>query len=122
MNVISVMGRRLRVLVVEEDDASRCDLEKAVRFLGHECRTAKDGLQAWEMHQADRADVILSDWKMPHLDGVELCRRVRAADAEGTYTYFIFLTAFDDKEHFLRGMEAGADDYHAKPVDIDELQ
>jgi two-component system chemotaxis response regulator CheY len=112
----------LKVLVVDDDEVSRRGLEQAVRLLGHECRSARDGLEAWEMHQADRADVILSDWKMPRIDGLELCRRLRAADAEGPYTYFVFMTSFDDKEHFLRGMEAGADDYHAKPVDIDELQ
>jgi two-component system cell cycle response regulator len=112
----------LRVLVVDDDDESRRGLEKAVLFLGHECRSAKDGLEAWEMLQAARSDVILSDWNMPRLDGVELCRRVRAAEVDGTYTYFIFLTGFGDKDHFLRGMEAGADDYHAKPVDLDELR
>jgi two-component system, cell cycle response regulator len=113
---------RLRVLVVDDDDVSRHALEQAVKLLGHECRSAGDGLEAFEMHRADRADVILSDWKMPHMGGVELCRRLRAADGDSAYTYFIFMTGFDDKEHFLRGMEAGADDYHAKPADIDELQ
>jgi len=57
-----------------------------VRLLGYECRSAKDGLEAWGMHEADRADVILSDWKMPRMDGLELCRRVRAGDGRG-YTY-----------------------------------
>jgi len=112
----------LKVLVVDDDPASRHGLERAVRFLGHECKGARDGLEAWEMHQAGRADVILSDWEMPRMDGVELCRRTRAAADEGAYTYFIFMTGYDDKEHFLRGMEAGADDYHPKPVDVDELQ
>lgn len=112
----------LRVLVVEDDEPSRRGLEKAVRLLGHDCRSAKDGLEAWEMHEADRADVILSDWRMPRMDGLELCRRVRAGDGEGAYTYFVFMTRFGDKEHFLRGMEAGADDYHGSPFDIDELQ
>jgi two-component system chemotaxis response regulator CheY len=74
------------------------------------------------MHQADHADVILSDWRMPRMDGIELCRRTRVADKEKAYTYFIFMTAFDDKEHFLRGMDAGADDYQIKPIDLDELQ
>ncbi|MDP8998642.1 MAG: diguanylate cyclase [Myxococcota bacterium] len=113
---------RLSVLVVDADEASRHDLEQALRLLGHDCRSAKDGVEALEIHQANRADVVLSDWKMPRIDGVELCRRLRAADGEGAYTYFIFMTGFDDKEHFLRGMEAGADDYHSKPVDIDELR
>jgi len=59
---------------------------------------------------------------MPRMDGLELCRKIRAADHDAAYTYFILMAAFGDREHFLLGMEAGADDYHAKPVDIDELQ
>jgi two-component system cell cycle response regulator len=113
---------RLKVLVVDGDPLSRVGLQEAVQRLGHECRTAKDGLEAWGILQADRAEVVLSDWTLPHMGGVELCRRMRAADGEGTYTYFIFMTGFDDREHFLRGMEAGADDYHTKPVDIEELE
>jgi two-component system cell cycle response regulator len=114
---------RLKVLVVDDDAMSRAALEQAVKVLGYECRAARDGVEAWEMQRADRADVILSDWSMPRMDGVELCRRTRAADDDdGIYTYFIFMTGFDDREHFLRGMEAGADDYHTKPVDIEELQ
>jgi two-component system cell cycle response regulator len=113
---------RLSVLVVDDEDATRHTLVHAVSLLGHDCRSASDGFEAWEMHQTDHADVILCDWKMPRMDGLELCLRVRAAEVEGAYTYFIFVTGFDDKEHFLRGMEAGADDFHSKPVDIDELQ
>jgi two-component system cell cycle response regulator len=113
---------RLKVLVVDSDPLSRLALQQAVHRLGHECRTAKDGLEAWEILRADRADVVLSDWSLPRMGGVELCRRMRAADGDGAYTYFIFMTGFDDREHFLRGMEAGADDYHTKPVDIEELQ
>ena len=112
----------LKVLVVEDEDAARQALEKAIRLLGYECRSARDGLDAWEMHQQEHADVILSDWQMPRMDGVELCRRTRVNADEGAYTYFIFMTSFGDKDHFLRGMEAGADDYHTKPVDLDELR
>jgi len=115
-------SRPLDVLVAEDDKASREALGRAVRLLGHECRTAKDGLEAWEMHSQERADVILCDWKMPQMDGLELCKRTRAIEQDGSYTYFIFMTAFDDREHLLEGMAAGADDYHAKPIDIDELQ
>jgi diguanylate cyclase (GGDEF)-like protein len=110
------------VLVVENDDASRRALAKAVTTLGYDCRTARDGMEAWEYQRSDRADVVLSDWRMPRMDGVELCQRIRASEEGGTYTYFILLTGYDDKEHFVRGMNAGADDYHTKPVDLDELR
>ena len=113
---------RLKVLVVDDDDGARQSLEQAVRLLGHECRSARDGAEAWAAHQHQPADVILSDWQMPRMDGLELCRRTRVSEGEGPYTYFIFMTSFPDKEHFIRGMEAGADDYHIKPVDLDELR
>ena len=69
----------------------------------------------------DRADLVLSDWRMPKLDGIALCRKIRGSDASRAYTQFIFVTGNDDKSHFLEGMHAGADGYLAKPVDIDEL-
>jgi two-component system, cell cycle response regulator len=112
----------LRILVVEDEDAARSALESAVRSLGYECRGACDGRQALQMLKTGPADVILSNWSMPRMDGVELCRHIRAHAGEGAYTYFIFMTGLADKEHFLRGMEAGADDYHTKPVDLDELR
>lgn len=121
-DVLAEKLRPLRVLVVEDDGAARRALVTAVRILGHECREAQDGLEAWELHQREAADVIISDWQMPRMDGLELCRRTRVSREEGTYTYFILMTGFDDKEHFVRGMEAGADDYHTKPVDLDELR
>ena len=112
----------LWVLVVDDDGDARRGLEEAVHLLGHRCLTAKDGLEALEIHRSRHADVILSDWKMPRMDGLELCSRIRAADDDAAYTYFILMAGFGDREHFLRGMEAGADDYHTKPVDIRELQ
>src|SRR3954447_2016882 len=59
----------LKVLIVDDDHDSRRALERAVVLLGHTCRAARDGQQAWEMHQAEHADVILSDWGMPGIDG-----------------------------------------------------
>jgi two-component system chemotaxis response regulator CheY len=111
-----------KILVVDDDDLAREGLCEALARRGHHCRAAADGTEAWELHRAERADVILSDWRMPRLDGVELCKRVRATDAGGAYTYFVLMSAFGDKEHFLRGMAAGADDYLHKPVDLDELE
>src|SRR5581483_9137534 len=93
-----------------------------VASLGHRCRSARDGLEAWHMHGQQRADVILSDWRMPRMDGLELCRRTRASAESGQYTYFIFTTALADKQHYIEGLEAGADDYQTKPIDLDELR
>ncbi len=74
------------------------------------------------MHEAEPVDVILADWRMPRMDGLELCRRTRAADDDERYTYFVFMTSFADREHFIHGLEAGADDYQTKPIDLDELR
>ena len=118
----SVPRGPLNVIVADDDDSTREILVNAVRALGYNCRGAVDGLDAWQLHEREHADVILSDWQMPRMDGIELCRRTRAASSHRGYTYFIFLTSFADKEHLLGGMNAGADDYHTKPVDLDELQ
>ncbi len=75
----SAVAAPLEVLVADDDDAAREALVAAVESLGHRCRAARDGLEAWELHRQRRADVILSDWKMPGMDGLELCRRTRAS-------------------------------------------
>jgi diguanylate cyclase (GGDEF)-like protein len=119
--VVSAAPDPLKVLIVDDEPDARHGLEMAVRSLGHFCAVARDGLEAWEMHQADRADVILADWNMPGLDGIGLCQRVRL-DPRLPYVHFIFVTAKNDKLHFIEGMHAGADDYITKPVDLDELE
>jgi diguanylate cyclase (GGDEF)-like protein len=112
----------LRVLIAEDDTVSRMILTKAVEKSGHECLAVEDGEKAWELFQnTPEVDVVISDWMMPGIDGPEFCRRVRAANS-GWYTFFIFLTALGDKQHLLEGMQAGADDYLAKPLDREQLQ
>jgi diguanylate cyclase (GGDEF)-like protein len=119
---LSPLAEPLDVLVAEDDESSRKGLEREMQYLGHRCRAASDGKEAWDMQQERRADVIVSDYRMPRLDGAELCRNVRVADGDETYTYFILLTAFADREHLLHGMEAGADDYEQKPIDLDKIE
>jgi two-component system cell cycle response regulator len=115
------MSDALNVLVVEDDTDPREMLRHAIESWGHECRTACDGAEALEMHEREPADVIISDWQMPRMDGLELCKRTRVSEGDH-YTYFIFMTGLTDKEHFLLGMQAGADDYQTKPIDLDELR
>jgi two-component system cell cycle response regulator len=115
-------SKALKVLIADDERDCRDTLEDAVRCLGHSCSIARDGVEAWEMHEANRADVILSDWKMPRMDGVGLCKKVREDDTDQSYTHFIFVTGNGDKAHFIDGMHAGADDYISKPVDLDELE
>jgi diguanylate cyclase (GGDEF)-like protein len=110
----------MRVLIAEDDPISRLILRRAVELLAHECLVATDGLEAWEHYGRSELDVIISDWMMPGLDGVELCRRIRQQPGKA-YTYFILLTALSDRRDFLTGMKAGADDYLTKPLDQDQL-
>lgn len=110
----------MKILLAEDSAASRFLLQRALEELGHDCIVAEDGLQAWERYKAEMPEVVISDWIMPGLDGDELCRRIRA-DEDNPYTYFVMLTSLEDKEHVLRGMQAGVDDYLAKPLDRNDL-
>lgn len=110
----------MKILVAEDDDVSRFMTVKAVQALGYECISADDGESAWRLYQREGADTVISDWMMPGMDGVELCKRIRRMD-DRAYTYFIILTALSEREYRLEGMRAGADDYLAKPLDRDEL-
>ncbi len=110
----------MRVLIAEDDLLTRTILRKAAATVGSECYVANNGEEAWRIFEERPVDVIISDWMMPGLDGIELCRRVRAANRE-EYTYFILLTGLSDKVHMLTGLEAGADDFLSKPVDPSEL-
>jgi predicted ATPase/DNA-binding NarL/FixJ family response regulator len=111
----------MRVLVAEDNPTQRLALSLAVESLGHDCMLATDGAEAWALLQEHGADVLISDWVMPGLTGPELCQRVRSRIG-APYTYVILLTVLDDREHTRFGMQAGADDYLAKPLQIDELE
>jgi diguanylate cyclase (GGDEF)-like protein len=111
----------LDVLVVDDEFATRAGLCAAVVRLGHNCRGVASGLEALEAHNERRPEVIVSDWRMPGIDGMELCRRVRALDV-GTYTYLLFTSGHASKRDFVDAVRAGADDYLPKPVDLDDLE
>jgi two-component system chemotaxis response regulator CheY len=113
----------VRVLVADDDAIARLILQKAVVGLGHECEAAQDGVEAWTLFHEWQPEVIISDWMMPGMDGIELCRRVRDYGQEtSTYTYFIVVTALAERSHFLTAMTEGADDYLMKPLDRLDLQ
>jgi two-component system cell cycle response regulator len=109
----------VRVLVADDSATARQLVEQSVRSLGHECVVAEDGDRAWELFRERGADVVISDWLMPGVEGDELCRRIRAADP---YAYLVIVTKLEDREHLMRGIEAGADDYLTKPFDRDALE
>jgi len=107
--------------VADDDRASRLIAEAALRRLGHDCETVSDGTEAWQAFSSRPPDVVISDWAMPGLNGLELCRKIRAHNADG-YTYFFLCTGRASLDEILRGMDAGADDYLVKPLNSDELR
>ncbi len=110
----------MRVLIADDDPVSNRVLSATLTQLGHEVEMAGDGREAWERHLAAPASVVITDWMMPHVDGLELTRRIRAL-APGRYTWIILLTAMRGRASYLDGMEAGADDFVSKPVNEHEL-
>ena len=119
--IFSPMPRQVSVLVVDDDPVSSAQLSAIARAAGYSVSMVQNGREAWDALQVARYRVVISDWYMPELDGVELCRRVRARRKE-PYVYFILVTSRGGKQQYLTGMQAGADDFIAKPVDPDELQ
>jgi len=115
-------AKTLDVLVVDDDESAREVIAIAVQAFGHTCRAAVDGRDALRLLAERRADVVISDWDMPGMNGAELCERIRSNDDDDGYTYVIIMTAFDDRDHLLAGMAAGADDYQRKPISFDELE
>ena len=109
------------VLIVDDDPVSRAQLAALAKAAGYGVNVAAHGREAWEILQFARVPVVVSDWYMPEMDGVDLCRRIRAR-LDAPYVYFILITARGGKQQYLTGMEAGADDFIAKPVDPDELK
>jgi len=111
----------MRVLVAD-DDLLFCELlRELLRSFGHECVAVANGDAAWDHLVADGADVVVSDWQMPGLNGIEFCERIRR-HPEIAYPYFILLTARGDRLDILTALQAGVDDHMAKPLDLDQLE
>jgi len=105
----------MNVVVVDDDPLVRLVLAKAVTSIGHVSMPAETGQAALELVERKAVDVVVSDWMMPGMSGLELCERIRARDAV-EYVYFMLVTALDDSDHALAGIAAGVDDCLVKPV------
>jgi DNA-binding response OmpR family regulator len=93
----------MKVLVVDDDPGSLLVAKAAVERSGHECLTAADGDAAWRLYQSDRPQAVVTDLMMPGLDGLGLCRAIRTAEKDSSYTYLILLTSLGSQEDVLAG-------------------
>lgn len=114
-------GAIQHVLVVDDSQLQRKLLTLALKRWGFDVTEAASGAEALELARKRRPDLVLSDWMMPGMSGLELCRCFREMDGED-YSYFILLTSKSEKEEIARGLDNGADDFLTKPVDNNELR
>jgi len=110
----------MKLLIVEDDPSSRNLLKKLLVSAGYEVVSAENGREAQEILEKDCFRIVITDWMMPEMDGVELCRTIRSRNFE-RYIFIIILTAKDTKDDIVAGLEAGADDYLIKPFHSAEL-
>jgi phosphoserine phosphatase RsbU/P len=112
----------MKVLIAEDDPVSRRLLQAALIKWGYEVTVTSNGKEAWQALQApDAPSLLILDWLMPEMDGVEICREARQLPALKS-AYIILLTSRGSKEDIVKGLEAGADDYVTKPFDHGELR
>ncbi len=110
-----------KVLVVDDSRLQRRILSAQLRRWGYEVLEAASGDEALSICSHDPPDIVLSDWMMPGMSGLDFCRQFRALDRE-TYGYFILLTSKSEKGEVARGLDVGADDFLSKPVNGSELR
>ena len=112
----------MKIMVVEDDLTSRTMLASVLRKWGYQVAAAETGEEAWDMLRAEEAfRLVILDWMMPGISGLDLCRGIRS-EATVNPLYVIILTARRERGDIVAGLEAGADDYIAKPYDADELR
>ncbi len=119
---MTAVSRPLKVLVADDDATSRAVLRAALARLDYDTVEAASGEAAWKTALSEGCRIVVSDWVMPDIDGLELCRRLRE-DPKRPYTYFILLSGerLGHPNH-AKAMEEGVDDFLSKPVDVDALR
>jgi two-component system cell cycle response regulator len=113
----------MQVLVVDDSAVYRKLIGDCLRSWGFGVTLAKTGSEAWHiLQQPDSPKLVLLDWVLPDLDGIELCQRIRKVGSSGPYVYVILLTSNEGRQNMLDAMQAGSDDYLVKPFDELELK
>src|SRR5262249_53395604 len=113
-------GRELRLLLAEDDATQRLLMSRVLTKAGYQGEAVARGEHALERIQTGAFQMLVTDWEMPGLDGVNLCRRVRETEL-ASYVYILMLTANSTQEGVVAGLDAGADDFIRKPADHAEL-
>lgn len=112
----------MNILIAEDDIISQKLLEANLEDLGYTVIAANDGEEAWRIFNTTPTRIVVSDWIMPNVDGLELCQRIRSRE-NTDYTYFIMLTAnVAQEENYFTAMDAGVDDFLSKPLDATQLR
>ncbi|MGO9257565.1 MAG: response regulator [Bryobacteraceae bacterium] len=112
----------MRILVADDNPVFRSVLQAMLTHWGHDVEVACDGAEAWRILQAEGGPhLAILDWMMPCMDGIQVCRRIRAAPP-GHSVYVVILTAKTEREDLIAAMEAGADDFISKPLKSQELR
>ena len=111
----------MRVLLAEDDALSRLMLQRDLSKLGYQVSVAGNGREAWDQFAAHRFPLVITDWMMPEMNGLDLIRRIRASPSD-EYAYVILLTSRSEHVDLIDGMDAGADDFITKPFQSDELR
>jgi len=112
----------MKIMIAEDDTTTRLMLQGLLKKWGFDTVDAVNGKEAWNLLKGkDFPQVILLDWEMPGIDGLEICQRVKKFKKE-LPPYIIMLTVRDSKDEIVQGLEAGADDYITKPFDENELR
>jgi len=111
----------MRVLIAADDVIARTLFAAVLTHLGHELRAASDGEQAWELFQESPVPLVILDRSMPVLDGLDVCRRIRAHEA-GRETFVLVVTARDGRDDLAAVLDAGADEYLMKPSSPENLR
>ena len=111
----------MTILIAEDSQTQAVDLRRRLESLGHEVVVTMDGKQAWN-HLCQKPErLVILDWMMPGMNGLDLCRKIRS-EVKASYTYIILLTAKTHRHERLQGLSAGADDFLVKPIDQVELE
>ena len=110
----------MRIYIVDDSPTAALFLRKKLVELGHEVGQANNGREAWKHLQTNPESLVITDWMMPEMSGLDLCRQIRARPAL-PYTYVILMTVKYLRKDQLEGLQAGADDFLTKPVDTVEL-